>query len=292
MRLEGPVLAATALDEAGDEAIRQAAEHAEAAGVPLLVIHVIPEIYGIRPLFPHLRETDRPHAEAARRWVLDAAEQQLRRVLPDEIRARELRIEAGSAHSMVLRVADEVRAGLLVVGSRSMEKGASLGGVAERIVRHAHCPVLVARRRMGSVVLAATDFSDPALPAIDAGHTEARRRGLELIVMHAVDIRVLHVESPLGTEASWLQHVLDAESERTKLMLKDVAARYGPDVKTMVRMGTPSDAILAAATELAADLVVMGTHGRSGLRRITLGSVAEGVVRGAACSVLVVRLST
>jgi nucleotide-binding universal stress UspA family protein len=291
MKLSGPVLAAISLDKKGDEVIRQAADHAENARVPLIVIHVIPEIYGTRPLFPHLREIDQSLAETVRQWVMEAIDQQLRRVLPGNTEARELRIEAGSIDSTVIKVADEVEAGLVVVGAAS-ERDRSLGNVAERIVRHARCPVLVARVGAGNVVIAATDFSDPALPAIEAGHEEARRRGQRLILMHAVDVRILHVPSPLGSQSSLLQHVIDAEMEQARLKFDRVVDRYGPGVTSIVRVGAPADAILEAAREFDASVIVMGTHGRSGLIRITLGGVAESVVRGASRSVLVVRLAS
>jgi nucleotide-binding universal stress UspA family protein len=55
--------------------------------------------------------------------------------------------------------------------------------------------------------------------------------------------------------------------------------------------GSAASAIVACAEELGAGLVVVGTHGRTGLARLTLGSVAERVIRGAGCSVLAVRLA-
>lgn len=290
MRISGPVLAATALDPSGDEVLLQAAEHANAAQVPLVACHVLPEIYGIRPLFPNLRESDRVIAEATRKSVTAAMAAQVGRVLGRSGPAVDLRIEAGSPHSMVLEVADEIDAGLIVIGSGSHDQGASLGGVGERIVRHAPGPVLVARPQSGSSVLAATDFSDPALPAIELGRDEARRRGQRFVVLHSVEIRTLPVGSAEGAPTMVMAQLIEAETERAKLALDDLAARYGAD-EAVVGMGPPADAILKAAARLPADLIVVGTHGRTGLRRLTLGSVAESVVRRAPCSTFVVRLA-
>ncbi len=79
-------------------------------------------------------------------------------------------------------------------------------------------------------------------------------------------------------------------AETTRSLEQLIAARpqamFAPPT---VRVGDPRDVIDAVATELHADLIIMGTHGRRGLSRLVLGSVAEAVVRSAPCSVLTVR---
>jgi nucleotide-binding universal stress UspA family protein len=287
MKISGPILAAITLDPSDGEVLRQAAEYAKASR--LVVCHVLPEIYGIRPLFPQLRESDRPVAEKVRRSVAAGMEQQVHRVLGDSQPRPELRVESGSPHAVVLQVAEEIGAGLIVVGAGS-QGGASLGGVSERIVRHASVPVLIARPPRGRLVLAATDFSDPALPAVELGRDEARRRGERFVVLHAVEVHFLPADSPWGAPTVFMSQVIEAETQRAQMMLAELAKRYGPD-ETVVTMGPPADAILEDAVRRPADLIVVGTHGRTGLTRITLGSVAEQVVRKADCSVLVVRLS-
>ncbi|MFN8515911.1 MAG: universal stress protein [Thermomicrobiales bacterium] len=63
-------------------------------------------------------------------------------------------------------------------------------------------------------------------------------------------------------------------------------------METLLREGAPASDIVAAAQEWQADLIVVGTHGRGGLGRLVLGSVAESVLRDAPCPVLVVRMGT
>lgn len=292
MTLRGPVIAATALDGGGREVLAQAARQAREAGVGLVVAHVVPEIYGIRPLFPHLREADREHAEAVRRDVQSALEAQVAAALGSETPPYTLCIEGGSPHAEVLRLAEERGAGLIVIGEGSHPSGASPGGVAERIIRHAPCPVLVARPGSGEVVIAATDFSDPALPAIEAGMAEARRRGRRFVPLHSVEVKVLPVAGPEGAASPLISHLIDAGRDRARLAMQEIAARFGEGAEPHVEVGPPADVILDAAARLGAELIVVGSHGRSGLRRLTLGSVAETVVRRAACSVLVVRLAS
>jgi nucleotide-binding universal stress UspA family protein len=76
--------------------------------------------------------------------------------------------------------------------------------------------------------------------------------------------------------------------ELTEMMRKNVFART-PVPEFMVAEGLPDTEIVRTAAQLDADLIVMGTHGRSGLKRMLLGSVAEKVVREAGCAVVVVR---
>ncbi len=117
-------------------------------------------------------------------------------------------------------------------------------------------------------ILAATDFSDNAEAALAVAVQSAR-------ALHA-GLHVLHVFAP-------------GEIDVTQL-LADAVAKAAPDVPVTVAAtgGDPAQEILRYAARHPIDLVVLGTHGRTGLSRILLGSVAERVLRGARCPVLVV----
>ena len=117
-------------------------------------------------------------------------------------------------------------------------------------------------------ILIATDFSDEAQSALDLAITYARHFGAQLHLFHALSAPELDV---------------------TRL-LADARSLAGPDVAVKVAStpGDPAREILRYATSHAIDLIVMGTHGRSGVSRVLLGSVADRVLRGAACAVLVV----
>lgn len=286
MTITGTVLVASDLTRGSDEAIRQAAMIAGQAGSALVACHIVPEIFGIRPLFPQLRELDREEADRVRRLVTAALEEQLQRVLEHGAPGPEVRIEAGSPHSTVLEIAKDVGAGLIVVGGRGE------GGVAERVARHASCPVLIASSNEGRAVLAATDFSDPALPAVHLAGQEADRRGLPLVIVHAIDLHASQLNLPEIVSPSLIERVAGVYRDGARERIEELASRVGPKARIVLREGPAIDEILAAADEAEAQLIVMGTHGRSGLGRLALGSVAEGVVRRAKCSVLVVRLGS
>lgn len=290
MRFTGAVLVASDLKPHSDDAIAQAAALARASGSPLVACHVVPEVYGIRPLFPQLREEDREVAERVRKMAAGALEAQLVRALGREAERPEVRIESGSTHSALLEMADEIGAGIVVLSLAADRAPGLLAGVAERVARHAGCPLWLAAPAAGRAVLAATDFSDPALPAIELAQEEATRRGLPLVVMHAIDMFDYQLNLPEIVTPLSIDRVLVACREDARERLDDVARRVAPGAKVMLREGPVVEHILAAAKEEGAGLIVLGTHGRAGLGRMALGSVAEGVMRAAECSVLVVRL--
>ena len=283
-KINGPILAATTLDDRADEVLLQADAMARYYGVDLHVCHVLPEILAVRPLFPHLHLDDvlkMTELEAsARGTILDRALAITGRGA-GEVRVT---IEHGTPHSGILSAADQIQAGAIVVGGNASEDDAAPSRTAERVVRHARSPVLVVRPSREGAILAATDFSDPALPAVEAGVVEARRRDVDLALIHAIGLvpPLLPLPPPLTSA------IRRAHREK----LDDYVRRYEARGGGLLPDGPVAFAILRAAEDLPAQLLVIGTHGRSGLKRLTLGSVAETLMRGAQCSVLVVRLAT
>ena len=204
----------------------------------------------------------------------------------------EIEIEQGTVHAGILRAAENIGAGAVVVGGKVDHTGLHiLGSSAEHVVRYANCPVLVARPSPAGKILAATDFSDPALPAVEAGAAEARRRKADLAIIHAIDL--LTAISPFYADF-YSMPPMDLSDQMRKIWqqrLDECVHHFKAKGGGLLREGPAVPAILSAAVELPAQLLVMGTHGRTGLSRlIALGSVAEAVVRAAPCSVLVVRL--
>jgi nucleotide-binding universal stress UspA family protein len=244
----------------------------------------MPDLLTVRMLFPQSQQHDDAVVRDLERKALDLVEVSIAALTgrsPGEFRAG---IESGSSHSGILRHADAVDAGLVVVGP---------GSGAERVVRHASCPVLVARPSRPGVVLAATDFSAPASPAVAAGAAESARRGVPFAVLHSLDLGPASAamyglpyatSPPLRTGEQPRLHAEALDGLRRALEM--VRARG----QAIVADGRPGPAIIEAARTLPAELVVVGTVGRTGLKRLALGSVAEAVVREAPCSTLVMRL--
>jgi nucleotide-binding universal stress UspA family protein len=289
-RSTGPIFTAVRLDNTATEVLRQSVDIARHYKVKLCVCHVLPDLMSVRPLFPQLQLDNAfrtAEFEAEARGMLASRVGAFINPNGDDC---ELLIEYGTEHSAIINAAEQAGAGLIVVGHGTQEK--KLSGISERVVRYAHCPVLVARPPRKGCILAATDFSDPAMPAIEAAASESSRRNQELRIIHAFDAAklILAPTSPDGLMPPTLpnEYVHDMErilKERLDSWVEKVSAKGG-----ILARDAADFAILDAAQKLPADLIVVGTHGRTGLGRFALGSTAEAVVRGATCSVLVVRL--
>jgi nucleotide-binding universal stress UspA family protein len=135
-------------------------------------------------------------------------------------------------------------------------------------------------------VLLATDGSTPASRALDRAVALAVETGATLYVLSVVDTADLDLFSGADTDA-----VDDLFRGAARSAVSDAGARAeaaGVDVARAVRVGVPHREICAYADEVGADVIVVGTHGRTGLSRALLGSVAARIVRTAPVPVLVV----
>ena len=156
--------------------------------------------------------------------------------------------------------------------------------------------------------LVPTDFSETALHALSYALEEARLHQAKLTLLHvlpphsATDVYYVSPEPPRSTSDPRLDELLGSYGPS-----EPAVVRSDPDQGALNRLrdlmpgtfrgmweaevarGQPADAIVRFAQERDIDLIVMGTHGRSGLQHVFLGSVAEKVVRQAPCPVLTVR---
>lgn len=142
-------------------------------------------------------------------------------------------------------------------------------------------------------ILVPLDFSAPSKLAVEFAIDFARRydASLDLIYVYQSIAPSLPDGYVLVTPDQ-LNEIL-AQFERQLAAAKQEAQNAGvAQVETAVLQGYPIHEILRRAEERQADLIVMGTHGRSGIKRLVLGSVAENVLRSSPCPVLVVRETT
>lgn len=291
----GKVLVATDLGAAADEAIRQGDRWARAMNAELIVCHITGEDAPYWSFVP-VRE-----AELRARAVATASRAELlvqKRVheLTDREEVRVI-TRPGRPEAEICALAEVLAPDLVVVGSRDLHGIDRLiaGSVAERVVRYASTPVLVARPSPDSGgVLAATDFSDPAAPALAFAAKIASLLGAPLTLMHALDMTpsaMMSAAIPFGGIVVPLP-VEDQEAvrEAASSMLREQLRQQRAVGEILVEDGSPATAIIEAATRLAPRLVVLGTRGKTGLTRLALGSVAERVVDEVRSSVLVVRL--
>lgn len=173
-----------------------------------------------------------------------------------------------------------------------------LGSVAEKVVRHAPCPVLTLHALPPSTaegatalkgVLAATDFSAPSDRALDYARAIAARSGASLHLLHVIQDTV--DTGRFGTEVFVPDspEVRDARIREATERLSQQARSAEPYASIDVVEGAAAPTIASYAAQHGLDLIVMGTHGRSGIAHMVMGSVAEQVVRTAPCPVLSTR---
>jgi universal stress protein A len=141
-------------------------------------------------------------------------------------------------------------------------------------------------------ILVPTDLSEGAEEALDYACELARQFGATVHLLHVIGIPTLGVPE-LGVALT--STMIDTMVRENQTALEELADRKR-DLATfgqiLLRTGDARDLINRTATELGADLIVMGTHGRRGVTRALLGSVTETVVRSAPCPVLTVRPNT
>jgi nucleotide-binding universal stress UspA family protein len=137
-------------------------------------------------------------------------------------------------------------------------------------------------------ILVPFDFSAGAERALNYAVNHALRFKARLILVHIVHMPYLGSGFGPG-EGLGMENRLVAEVTEQLAAIAAKARRKGVPVRAFVRIGHPVSDTVDMARRHGADLVIMGTHGRTGLRHVLLGSVAEGVLRQASCPVLVVR---
>ena len=134
-------------------------------------------------------------------------------------------------------------------------------------------------------ILFTTDFSHYSQTALDLATSLARDRGAELIVLHVQDLLV-------DFGGGEMYSITEPANKEAARQLKAVVPA-DPSVRFQHRLivGPPAPSILKLADEEQVDMIVMATHGRTGMSRLLMGSVAEEVVRNANCPVLTVKSS-
>jgi nucleotide-binding universal stress UspA family protein len=140
-------------------------------------------------------------------------------------------------------------------------------------------------------ILVPVDFSESAVKGIEYALWLAELMKAKITLIHVIE--PVYVASSYPATAYVPQNSV-AEEKANHRRLGDLAAKFVPPGfydKAIVRLGTPYHEITAAAKSLKSDLIVITTHGRTGLSHVLMGSTAERVVRHAPCPVLTVRRS-
>jgi len=290
------VLIATDFSPSAEDAVKLVRSLPLPSGSAVQVIHVLEPFVEVGTFSPVAIST---LAEAAADQIKGELEK-----IASQLRAPGRDVEIASAVGRVADVivdtADRSKADLIVMGSRGHRAitSALLGSVSAEIVDRAPCPVLIARGPSLRTVILAEDGSETA----DAG----ARLLSALPALSRLEVRVVSVvDAPfpsmlVGTDAPMATYAAVQAYSESLPALRDATAKIARDraaalaaagiaATSEVREGDAAAQLIAAATAARADCIVIGTHGRTGVARLFLGSVARGVLFNAPCSVLIVR---
>jgi nucleotide-binding universal stress UspA family protein len=140
--------------------------------------------------------------------------------------------------------------------------------------------------KLPSRILVPTDFSEHATCALDYAVALAHKLDATIHLLNAMSLQF--AEYPIAVTTDMIDGIMQSNQKELEKLIAARAgqASFGPP---MLDVGDARIVIEQAAIKLGADLIVMGTHGRQGLKRVLLGSVAESLVRTAPCPVLLVR---
>jgi nucleotide-binding universal stress UspA family protein len=248
-------------------------------------------------------------------WMLDSSvsddfeqEKRTAAVYLDEIAARQegLTVETvvltGRPEKEILEFLDQAPDPLVVMSShgRSGFNRLVVGSVAGRIVHGATCPVVVVRGSettlSGAIdkILVPLDGSEFAENALEVAQQALASRQLQIHLVRVPESVTWAASPEAGAYAYYevIDTYMEAMKEEAQAYLAAVAAKLeerGHTVTWEVRTGMVSEEIAAAADEQQVDLVVIATHGRTGFRRVVMGSVAERVLREANAPLMMVR---
>lgn len=220
-------------------------------------------------------------------------------------------VRTGVPGEEILKAIDSQGVDLVVLGARgySKTKGFFWGSVSQRVLHEASCSVLLARHSppknkpgQGMNLLLATDGSPDAKAAVNFLKEVRFQPGSRLTILHVVRGSDFQTESTWATyrtnQAEWVklsQELVKLHKREARRLVRETRLDLtgsGLTVVQRVAFGNEAEEILKTAKQTHTDLIVLGSRGLTGLKRLFLGSVSQNVVQGAQCSVAVIRTSS
>lgn len=296
MRKPRTILVPTDFSDCGNAALPIAMDWATRSGATLHLLHAI-VLYdlGGPDAAPWLGDGDL--LESYRRNT----EKSLADLPSSPLVVQRVQRRATSASSAIVDYADEENVDLIVMAThgRRGPRRLLLGSTTEEVVRHASCPVLAVRGQQAegttqpssavATILVPIDFSAESAPAVEAAAELASQLGSQVRLLHILEeptfplfyetLPDLSLLDPPGLE--------EASKEELSKLWKQRTAGREVQATCQVERGYPSEVILAVSDAISADLIVMPTRGLGGVAHLLLGSVAEKILRGAKCPLLV-----
>lgn len=292
------ILHPTDFSDCARTAFRYAAALARAYEGTLHLLHVEPDLSDdpIRSAFEAQTEADDFYKETR-----DEADRQMKALIDEDasdIRVKRVHARGIAPGPVVIEYAEKEGVDLIIMGTvgRRGVKRLMMGSVAEEIVRHATCAVMTVQEDAKHLdptidrMLVPVDLSQFSISLL--------RDALEMASQNGAVVDLLHVVEPLPFPAPLvgavtIHDLIPDPTNQTEKALRKLRDRVGygeVEVNVHVREGHAAFNIMETAAELESDLIVMASHGLTGLEHVLLGSVTARVVRRAPCPVLTLRV--
>jgi nucleotide-binding universal stress UspA family protein len=299
------ILVATDFSEPSAAALKQAVWLSRGTGASITLAHVLPTLYnpvtsGADPAMDMLTDLlvnegeSKEEFEAAARKEADAKMGRMIEQHADSIDVQ-TRIFVGSSFAETVYAVERDRYDLVLAGTRGLAQWEQfiVGSTAKRLIRNCPSSVwIVKAEHVGQpkVVLAATDFSEVSRKAVSQGLLVAQHANAEFHVLHVVDSKDVpeDVISRIPKGSSLQQEINQEASKRMDAFVSSLEVDRA-SIQVHQSWGTPWQEIRRAAKFLAADLIVIGTVGRSGIQGLLLGNTAEKILDTCDCSILTVK---
>lgn len=278
------ILIATDFSARSDRAIRRAANLARDNAAQLVLVHVVDD-------------------DQLERLV--AAESQMAEALLNETVGTHPDLSGiacvpiialGEAFNGIVATAQKTAADIIVIGAhrRQILRDIFVGTTVERVIRTTQTPVLMAHSESKISCgrsLAAVDFSDCSHHAVKIAHTLGLLSQTRVVFLHVFDAMAKGMMYYANVDKDKIVGYVADVALRTHRDMQEFLVSHdlrGIDHSVILKEGSPAKAISDAADDIRPDFIIIGTHGRSGMAKAFLGSVAEEVLQRARHDVLVV----
>lgn len=283
------LLISTDGSEYSEGAVREAIRLAKKTGSELAVISVVDTNPEFDAIAPQIVEK----AEKAARGHVETVQARAKK---EGIGCEAVVRQGDDSHKYIVEEAGKRKSSMIVMGRRGRTGLARLmmGSVTARVIGHSPCNVLVVPRAANiefKNILLATDGSRYSNAAAAEAIGIAKRFGGALTVLGVVPSESIQ---PMDIVHSQMHRDLIAEkelkeAEKNVQALKETAGKEGIKAAGLILGGKPAESIVQIAKEKNADLIVVGSHGKSGMEKLLMGSVTERVIVLSSCAVLVVK---
>lgn len=290
------ILVPVDFSDKSSEAIAYAAGIAGSYGATMELLHVVEPFVHVEDLVlpSSVALLNQQHVENATKRLEKLAS----KLVPQGVK-HTVKVELGDIDEQILRESAEYNTDLLILNTHGYTgiKELFMGGTAEKLVRYAKCPVLVVRRRSRrrpsaermKRILVPLDFSDHSKKALQYAKHFAKHFGASIDLVSSVEPMIYYEGMTVSTTMTEDTESIGTEAGVALRRLGEKEIPKGVDWGAFVRMGSAHHEVIETAKDRKTDLLVITTHGHTGLKHFLLGSTAEQIVRHAPCPVLVVR---